>query len=120
MKHQARLLLLGLDRNNAHGRQADFLANRSGIGRVILLTANVRLHVSWRDQALIVAPTAQDAAPIMSAAARLHSYKAGWQLLKESRDIEPLEGLLQHDLTRRVDRVNLKNARENNSAETPS
>ena len=50
MQHHHALLLRGLHGNKAHGRPAHRLADRLGIGGVVLLPLDVGLHVGRRHQ----------------------------------------------------------------------
>jgi hypothetical protein len=50
MKHQAALLLDRLDRNEPHVRSRDRLADRLRVGRIILLSLDIRLYVGRRYQ----------------------------------------------------------------------
>jgi hypothetical protein len=45
-----RLLLFGLDRNEAHARPRGRFTNGLCIGRIVLLPPDERLNVGWRDQ----------------------------------------------------------------------
>jgi glucose 1-dehydrogenase len=65
MKHQAALLLDRLDRNEPHVRPRDRLAYRLRIGRVILLSFDIRLHVGRRYQAHGVPKSLKLPRPIM-------------------------------------------------------
>ena len=48
MQRQARLLLRRFDRHETHIRPLHRLANRLGVGRVVLLAFDVRLHIDRR------------------------------------------------------------------------
>lgn len=48
--HAACLLLAALHRHEAHGRPLSRLADRLGVGRVVLLALDEGLHVGRRDQ----------------------------------------------------------------------
>ena len=50
VKHQAALLLRRLGWHEPHVGSGDRLANRFRVSHVVLLSFDVRLHVSWRHQ----------------------------------------------------------------------
>ena len=81
--HRGGLLGFALHANEAHGRTLRGLANRLGIGRVVLLALNEGLHVGRRDQLDRVAELADLAAPMIRAGAGLHRHEAGWLGRKE-------------------------------------
>jgi hypothetical protein len=54
MQHHHALLLHSLHGNKAHGRPAHCLADRLGIGGIVLLAFDVGLHVARRHQPDIV------------------------------------------------------------------
>lgn len=68
MQHQRRLLLDGLDRNEAHARSRQRLADRRRIGCVIFLTSDIRLHVARRHQPHRVAKLGQLTRPVSAVA----------------------------------------------------
>jgi hypothetical protein len=71
MQHQATLLLgrLGLDK--PHVGPGDRLTDGLGIGGIILLPLDVRLHISWRHQAHGMAKRLELTRPMMRRGAGL-------------------------------------------------
>jgi len=76
VQHQHALALGALDRHEPHGRSSDRLADRLGVGSIILLSADIGFHVTRRHQAHIVTKGADLARPVMRRRARLHAHQA--------------------------------------------
>ncbi len=74
--HGRGLLRLALHGDEPHGRALGGLADRLGIGHVVLLPLDERLHVGRRDQPHLVAELADRASPVVRARAGLHGDKA--------------------------------------------
>src|SRR5580700_5287614 len=72
-EHDAvRLLLFGLDRNEAHARPRRRFTDGLGIGRIVLLPLDEWLNVGWRDQSHAMAQLADLARPIVRAGTGFH------------------------------------------------
>jgi len=108
MQHQAALLLGCFDRHEAHARPLHCLADRFGIGRVILLAFDVRLHVGRRNETHGMSKGLQLARPVMRGGARLDANEAGRKLLEERQHIATLQLSADDGIALRVDAMNLK------------
>src|SRR6516164_5048901 len=72
-EHDAvRLLLSGLDRNEAHARPLGRLTDGLGIGRIVLLPSDERLDVGRRDQAHMMAQLSDLTRPVVRAGTGFH------------------------------------------------
>src|SRR5712675_312704 len=91
VKHQAALLLRCLCWHEAHVGSGDRLANSLSVSHVVLLTLNVRLHVSGRHQSHGVTECLKLARPMVRRGARLNADQTGWQLLEERQDRTTLQ-----------------------------
>src|SRR5258708_26096351 len=78
VKHQAALLLGCLCRHKPHIGSGDRLANSLSVSHVVLLTLNVRLHVSARPQSHGVTECLELARPMVRRGARLNADQTGW------------------------------------------
>jgi hypothetical protein len=76
MEHQPALLLGRFDLHKTHGRPPHRLADRLGVGGIVLVTLDVRLHVLRWHQLHLMAKLRQFARPIMRRRAGLHADKA--------------------------------------------
>ena len=85
-QHGARLLFLGLDRDEAHGRSARRLGDRLRVGRVVLLALDEGFDVDGRDQPNLMAEVADGAPPVMRAPAGLHGDDAARLLGQEGEN----------------------------------
>jgi hypothetical protein len=85
-QHSARLLLLGLDRHEAHGRPDCRLTNGFRVRRVVLLASDERFHVDRRNQPNFMAESLDGASPVMGAPAGLHGDDAARALGQKSKD----------------------------------
>jgi hypothetical protein len=83
MLHQPALLLGRLDLHKTHGRAANRLADRLGVGRVVLVALDVSLHVFRRHQTNLVTEPRQLTRPIMRRGTGLHANQAGRQSFEE-------------------------------------
>jgi hypothetical protein len=109
--HRQRRLLLGrLHRHEPHRRPRHRFANRFRIGSVGLAALDIRLDVSRRHQAHLMAEFDQFACPVMRGAARLHADQARRQPGKEWQHLRSPKRPADNDLTGRINAVNLKNA----------
>ena len=105
---QCRLLLFGLDRHEAHGRPRHGLADRRGVGRVVLATLHVSLDVLRRHQAHLVSQRAQLARPEVCGGAGFHADQTGWQRGKVGDDLSAPEAALHDGVARLVHAVDLE------------
>ena len=103
-----RLGLLALGHHEAHGRALGCLADRLGIGGIVLLPLDEGLHVSRRDQADLMTKPADLARPVMSAAAGLHRHGAGRLGCEECEHLVPPQPLAEQDRARGIGTVHLK------------
>ena len=85
-QHGARLLLLGLDRHEAHGRPDRRLTDGFCVRRVVLLAPDERFDIDRRNQPNFMAESLDSASPVMGAPAGLHSDDAAWALGQKSKD----------------------------------
>src|SRR5262245_44269148 len=77
------LLIRRLHFHEAHRRPGHSLANRFRIGRVVLLTLDIRLDVTRWHQSDIVAQPPQFSRPMMRRRTSLYSNQAGGELFKK-------------------------------------
>src|SRR5688500_6486676 len=77
--HQHLLLLRALDGHEAHSGPGHGLADRLGIGSVILVSLDVWPHVLSRHEAHLMAHAEEQAPPMVRPRARFHSDEAGRQ-----------------------------------------
>jgi hypothetical protein len=82
-EHGAGLLGLSLRNDEPHRRPGRCFNDRFCVGRIILLPFDKRLHVSWRDQANIVAKFTDLARAVVRCGTGFHRYRAFWQFRKE-------------------------------------
>src|SRR5689334_13044369 len=80
MKHQAALLLDRLDRHEPHVGPRDRFANRLRVGRVILLSLDIRLHVGRRYKTHDMSNCLKLARPVMRRCASFDANEARWEL----------------------------------------
>ena len=73
VEHRHGLLVDALDRHEAHGWPTHRLADRLGVGRVVLVPLEARLHMAWRHQLHLAAQRDQLARLVMGRASRLHA-----------------------------------------------
>lgn len=107
--HPRRLLLLALDRDEAHVRALRGLANRFGIGGIVLLTLYERLHISRRDQPNLVSDRHKLACPVMRAAACLHRDQTARLLPHELQQLASAQPAAEPLLAARIRPVRMKN-----------
>ena len=87
MQHGRGLLLDRLDRDEAHGRPDHGLADRLGVGGVVLVRLDEGLHVLGRDQPDLVAEGLQLPRPVVRARAGLDADQARRQPGEERGDL---------------------------------
>jgi hypothetical protein len=93
-----------------HGRAGDRLADRLGIGGVVLVGLDMRLHVLRRHEPDRVAQLAQLAGPMVGAGAGLHPDQARRQVGEEREQLVPGQLLAQHRPAMRIGAVHLEPA----------
>lgn len=108
MDHQLALLLGSLHLDEAHARPGDGLADRLSVGRIVLLSLQIGLHIRGRHELHLVAQLGQPAAPVMRRSAGLDADQAAQQLLEERDQLGARELRLHDDLALSVDAVDLK------------
>src|ERR1700758_63133 len=109
MEHQAALLLGRLGLNEPHVCPGDCLADSLGVGSIVLLPLDVRLHVGRRHQTHRMPERLQLARPMMGRSAGLNTNEARRQPLKEWQNVPALELTASDYITCRVNSVDLKN-----------
>jgi hypothetical protein len=95
-------------RNEAHRRPRNCLADRRRVRRVVLLPANIGLDIGRRHHARVVAQLDQLARPMMRRTTGLQPDKASGQRSEEGQKLVALDRLIENDLARRIDAVDLK------------
>ena len=105
MQHQATLLLGGLGLDKPHVGPGDCFADRLGIGGIVLMAFDIRLHIGRRHQARGMAERLELARPMMRRGAGLNTHEAGLQLLEERQDVAALQLTADDHLAFRVDAV---------------
>ena len=76
MQHEERLLLLMLDRHEPHAGPLHRLAASLGVGGIVLVALDVRLHISRWHQVHLVAQRDQFPRPVMRCRTGLHANQA--------------------------------------------
>ncbi len=107
--HAASLLLGALHRHEAHRRPLGRLADRLGVGRIVLLPLHEGLHVGRRDQPDRVPEPHQLPAPVVRARAGLHSHHAPRLGCEERQQSASTELLAEQDRARRIRAMRLEN-----------
>jgi hypothetical protein len=102
------LLLDALDRHEAHVRPAHCLADRLGIGRIVLVRLDVGLDELRRHQPDRMPEALERAAPVMGARTRFHADQARRQVPEERCQLLTPELPAQHGLASRINPVHLK------------
>ena len=87
MLHQPALLLGRFDLHKTHGRASHRLADRLGVGSIILVALDVSLHVFRRHQPHLVTKLREFTRPIMGRRAGLHADKARRQRFEECQHL---------------------------------
>lgn len=108
VEHQAGLLLGCLRLHEPHVRPRHCLADRLGVGGIVLLPLDVELHVGRRHQSHRMAQRLELARPMMRRGAGLDPYEAGRQLLEERQHMAPPQLAADQHIARRIDAVDLK------------
>ena len=108
MLHQPALLLGRFDHYKPHGWAPDRLADRLGVGGIVLVALDVGLHILRRHQPNLVAKLRQLTRPIVGRGTGLHADKARRQGFEELYHLAAAELLSDDDLLGRIDAVNLE------------
>jgi hypothetical protein len=103
--HQHRLLLGTLDRNEAHLRTANRLADCLGVVAVVLLVFAVRHHELGRHDAGVMTERLQAACHRVRAGARFQPHPAGRHTRHELHQPHCAQRLAQHRVAAHVDTV---------------
>src|SRR5262249_60610066 len=102
-------LLLGrLDAHKAHGWTPDRLADRLGVGCVVLIALEIGLHVLRRHQTNLVSELGQLASPIVGCGTGLHPDQAWRQRCEERDHLAAPQLLSDNDLLSCIDAMNLE------------
>src|SRR5436190_24402918 len=109
MEHQAALLLECLVLDEPHVCPRDRLADSLGVGSIVLLPLDVRLHVGRRHQTHRMPQRFELARPMMRRSAGFDADEARRQPLKEWQNVPALELTANDYITCRVNSVDLKN-----------
>ena len=111
MEHQRALLLGALNRHEAHRRPCDCLADRRGIGSIVLAALHVGLHLARWHQPHIVAKLSQLASPVLRRGARLHADEARRQLAEKLKHLAASKRLLflENRLAESINAMHLEN-----------
>ena len=83
VEDQQGLLLLALDRDEAHGWPLHRLADRLGVGPIVFATLDVGLHIAGRHQTHLMTEPADLARPVVRAGTGLDADQAGRQVGEE-------------------------------------
>src|SRR3954470_7289734 len=102
------LRLLTLHGHEAHGGALSGLTDGLGIGHVVLLSLDERLHVRRRDQLHRVAELGNLTPPVVSAATGLHGHRAGRERCQEREELAAAQLLAKDNSSRAVGSVQLK------------
>jgi len=105
----SRLLLGRLDRHKSHPRTLNRLANRFGIGGIVLIALHVRLHVLRRHQPHLMPKRTQLARPVLGRRTRFQPHHAARKPAEEAEHLVAPQPLAQNRRTLRINAVNLKN-----------
>ena len=105
---QRRLLRFALDRDEPHRRPGHRLADRRGVGRIVLVPLAVGLDVLGRHQPDLVPEGRELTRPVVRRGARLHADQTGRQPGEERCHLAAPQRLAQHHLARTVHCVHLE------------
>src|SRR5271169_1162520 len=108
MKYHAALLLGRLGRHKPHVSPGDGFTDGLGIGGIVLVPLDVRLHVSRRHQPYRMAERLELPRPMVRRGAGLNTDQTRWQLLKKRQNVPTLYLATDDHLTFGVNAVNLE------------
>ena len=106
--HQRRLVLQRAHADKSHRGPRNRLADRRRVRRVVLLPADIRLHISWRHHARVMAKLDQLARPMMRRPAGLEPHQARRQRSKKLQQLVAPDRLGDHNAPRSINAMNLK------------
>src|SRR5262245_12994694 len=109
MQQHGSLLVSRLDRHKAHRRALNRLANRFGIGGIVLVALDVRLHVLRRHQSHLMPKRAQLPRPVVRRRAGLQANQTGRQSTEERQNLRTPNLLAQNRRSLCIDPMHLKN-----------
>jgi hypothetical protein len=109
MPQLGRLLLCRLNRHKPHGRSPNSFANRFGVGGVVPIALDVRLHVLRRHQPHLVPKRAELASPVVRRRTRFQPDHTPRNAAEEHQHLPAPQSLAQNRRTLRINAVNLKN-----------
>src|SRR5215212_2744798 len=102
------LLVRTLAGNKAHSEPLSGLADRFGIGHVVLLPLDERLHVRRRDETDRMAELGDLTPPVVGAATGLHGHRAGRERGQECEELAAAQLLAKDHRARAVSPMELK------------
>ena len=108
MQHQSALLFGRFDLHKSHGRASHSLADRLGVGGIILVALDVGLHVLRRHHTNLVVEFREFTRPVMGRSAGLEADKARRQRFEECQHLAAPKLLPDDDLLGRINTVNLE------------
>src|SRR5271167_3383540 len=108
MLHQPALLFGRLDRDKPHGRASHRLADRLGVGGIVLVALDVGLYILCRHQPNLMPELRKFTRPMVRCRAGLHADKARRQSLEELYYLAATELLSHDDLLGRINAMNLE------------
>ena len=85
MQHEQALLFWALETDKAHRRSLNRLADRFGIGRIVLAPLHISLHVVRRHQPHLVSQRRNLAPPVMGRGTRFDPNQTGSKLLEKTQ-----------------------------------
>src|SRR5262245_27729938 len=109
VQQHSSLLVSRLDRHKAHRRAPNRLADRFGIGGIVLVALDVRLHVLRRHQPYLMAKRAQLPPPVVRCRACLQANQTGRQSTEERQNVRTPKLLAQNRRSLCIDPMHLKN-----------
>src|SRR3954451_7231726 len=102
------LLVRALEGNKAHSGPLSGLADRLGIGHVVLLPLDEGLHVRRRDETDRVAELGNLTPPVVGARTRLHGHRTGRERGQERQKLAAAQLLAKDHRARAVSPMELK------------
>src|SRR5215831_596818 len=108
-EHDAvRLLLFGLDRNEAHVRPLGCFTDGLCISRIVLLPPDERLDVGWRDQAHMMAQRTDLTRPVVRAGTGFHRDDAPGLRCEETEKFHASDALAEQHMPRPIRSMHLE------------
>ena len=106
--HQRRLVLQRAHTDKPHRRPRHRLADCRRIRGVVLLPANIRLYISRRHHARVMAKLDQLARPVMRRPGGLKPHQATWQRSEKLQQLVAPDRFGDHDTPQSINAVDLK------------